>query len=543
MTTPTPEQSAFIDAVGYTKDSLRLDAVAGSGKTTTLLRAAQLIAPTQRAIALAFNKAIAEELTKRFPPHIQCKTLNGVGHGVWMKHAGRRVLNARKLGDIVSEWVEKNCEGEEGQIMWAQLRAIATMVRSEGYIPRQWSGRTAIPAPEFTYDVFESFCDRCEIVPSEVLANGVEQIILTSIGRAFSTDIDFDDQIYMSTYFAPADAWPNYDIVMVDEAQDLSRVQHDMVERLGAKSRLIVVGDAHQAIYGWRGASCRSLDELETRFGLRRMPLTVSFRCPEAVIREAQKLVPHIQHHKTGGEVSHWPAIKRIKGDDEPNTWEPGWFTDDFAEGTVILCRNNAPLIRIGFGLVVQGRKVFFANKDQGVGLKKVIEGLPAGAPLQAALTDWYEEARDKLAAKRKFAQLDILEDKYEALEAIIAGAKARTAAEVIRGIEKLFLREPSPDAIELSTIHKSKGKEWHTVYLLMPELIPGKWIKEMEANGVPGAEDLLQQESNLKYVAITRALHTLVYLGMDREIEIYSKKSWAERTDDEAQPEEEESF
>ena len=53
------------------------------------------------------------------------------------------------------------------------------------------------------------------------------------------------------------------------------------------------------------------------------------------------------------------------------------------------------------------------------------------------------------------------------------------------------------------STIHKAKGLEADHVYFLRPDLVPAWWIKEPAA---------LQQEYNLRYVAITRAKQSLTY-------------------------------
>ncbi len=345
--------------------------------------------------------------------------------------------------------------------------------------------------------------------------------MLTSISEAFTSRIDFDDQIYMSTYFADLSAWPTYDVVLVDEAQDLSPMQHDMIERLGAKSRLIVVGDERQAIYGWRGASCHSLRELEERFNLVRMPLTVSFRCPTAVIKEAQKIVPHIQAFKPGGTVEQWGA-PAIKGDD-------GWTTDDIKLGSVILCRNNAPLIRLGFALIKRNIPCYFTGSDIAKGLKKIVQALPAGPNCLDDLRHWYDMEVEKLTAKKKYEWIDKVTDRFEALECIYYGAGCIDKRGLLLGIDKLFLRGPSAGAIELSTIHRSKGKEWRWVYFLNEHLIPGRWVAEAAAAGVPGSGDLLLQEDNLRYVAVTRALEALVYFTIGRDDEIVSKKDLEE--------------
>lgn len=522
MTNWTPEQAAFIAAVKDTTESLRLDAVAGSGKTTTLLHAARGLDPKLSIIALAFNKNIADELGKKFPSYVTCKTLNGVGHGVWAKHQGRKNLDSRKMADLTSKYCEQHLTKEENnEVMWNAIRTVVTRIKANGLVPMEWQDRLHRPAPILEVEHVEAILeahDMGELNPSFIFT-AARDIVLTSISEAYVSRIDFDDQIYMSTYFAPDECWPKHDVVMVDEAQDLSTVQHDMIERLGASSRLIVVGDERQAIYGWRGASCHSLSELTQRFGLRKMPLTVSFRCPEAVIKEAQAIVPYIKAVKPGGEVLR---LQSQKG-------EPAWFIEDIQRGSVILCRNNAPLIKTGFALITAGIPCFFTGKDMAAGLKKIVAAQPENVPVLSALANWYQEECDKLARKKKYDAIDRLTDKYEALESIYIGSRATNKTTLIRGIDALFLREPSPGAIELSTIHKSKGKEWKTVYFLNENLLPGKWIVESVSNGTPGAEDLLLQAHNLRYVAVTRALERLIYIYLGKDEQVWTHAEWQE--------------
>ena len=527
MTNWTIEQSAFIDAARNSEDSLRLDAVAGSGKTTTLLQAAKGLPAHQSIIALAFNKKIADDLSKKFPSRIVCKTLNGVGHQVWLKAQGKRNLDTRKMGDLTSKWCDKNLTKEESEILWNQIRVVVTAVKSMGFVPQEWEHKLYKPAPVITEEVIESICDSQDIGYVKLHYLAAKEIMLSSISEAFTTRIDFDDQIYMSTYFAPDECWPVFDVVMVDEAQDLSRVQHDMIERLGGNSRLIVVGDERQAIYGWRGASTNSLNELTERFGLIKMPLTVCFRCPEKVIKEAQRLVPHIKAAKPGGTVHIWETSRERDEDGKALESGPAWFVDDFVRGSVVLCRNNAPLIKLGFAFIRYGIPCYFTGKDLSAGLKKIVEGLSDSIPPLDALQDWYDSEYARLMEKKKYDQIDRLGDKFDALHAIYTGSDATSKITWIRGIDKLFMREPSPEAIELSTIHKSKGKEWEVVYFLNEHLLPGKWIAEAAAKGVPGADDLLLQEDNLKYVAITRALDTLVYFTLGKDEKVFSKADW----------------
>ncbi|MHA2303724.1 MAG: UvrD-helicase domain-containing protein, partial [Candidatus Thorarchaeota archaeon] len=83
-----------------------------------------------------------------------------------------------------------------------------------------------------------------------------------------------------------------YENVIVDEAQDLSVMQHRIVEKsVKHGGRIIAAGDIHQAIYGWRAAASDSIPQLIEKFHLEELDLTVSFRCGTRIIEEAQAIV------------------------------------------------------------------------------------------------------------------------------------------------------------------------------------------------------------------------------------------------------------
>src|SRR5712692_8017179 len=103
MHTPTAEQQAIIEAARNDTRSILVRAFAGCAKSTTLEMLAKALAPSP-SLALAFNKKIALDLEKRFPPHFVIKTLNSLGHSAWSNAIGKRlVLDDKKLGKLVTE--------------------------------------------------------------------------------------------------------------------------------------------------------------------------------------------------------------------------------------------------------------------------------------------------------------------------------------------------------------------------------------------------------------------------------------------------------
>ena len=495
----TPEQSAFLTEVAETSTSIRLDAVAGSGKTFTLLEAANRIDPSEATIALAFNKKIQEVLSSKFPSHVECKTFNGLGSMVWSRTKGRLPLNPRKIGMLTSDYCKLHDMGED----WHHIKNLATQLKSSGVIHPLVAEKVAGEARCLSNEEIVDLAEYHDIEVNKDILDAAMVVLLESTKEAINKRIDFDDQIYMSTYFAPDKVWPKYDNILVDESQDLSEMQHDMLERLMHEdTRLIIVGDPHQAIYGWRGASAESMDVLQERFGLKKMPLSVCFRCPPEVVKVAQESVPHIKP---------WPG--KASGTVETlEDWEP----EDLKLGSVVLCRNNAPLVGLAFRLLEVDIPAYFAGRNLAVGLKKIVDEVGGGS-LANALDDWRGRKLSLAVANQNFDKADKIEDQYEVLECIREGRKAENKAELKQGIDYLFRKEYSPDAIELSTVHRSKGKEWNTVYFLNPHLIPGRWVQKAFEEGKSCGPWMMEQEDNLRYVCVTRSLNELFYITQER--------------------------
>ena len=96
--------------------------------------------------------------------------------------------------------------------------------------------------------------------------------------------IDFNQKHY--------DLMPKFDVVIVDEAQDLSWLQWKMVERIITNAkRVYVAGDDDQAIYRWAGARPEYLMNME---GTRTI-LNKSYRLAESIHAKANRLIKRVQ--------------------------------------------------------------------------------------------------------------------------------------------------------------------------------------------------------------------------------------------------------
>ena len=457
--TPTNEQLAIINAALTGEDNLLLSALAGCAKTTTLELIMAKIPPTD-ALYLAFNKRTAEEAKAKLPSWVTVKTLNALGHAAWAKKTGRRRLevSSSKLFDLARDMFEGDFK--------PTLRAVA-MAKNLGVTNKRAQTSCAQWGDVECDDEFD--------------LSDAKALLKISIEEAFAGNLDFNDQIYMSACYGGA--FDKYPLVFVDEAQDLSPVNLEMLKRVIGK-RLIVVGDAHQSIYAFRGADSKALERLKSQYSMLELPLTTNFRCSKAVVKYVNQTVPELNYcdGAADGEVIDLADASTLK----------------FPADSAILCRNNAPLFKIGLSLIKQQQNItYFGSNAIQRSIKKMLamlgsddeDGLGNIATLESSLKRNYSEAR-----------IDTALDKLDCCKILLAGS---TIGEAKRKLNQLCAKKTAE--ISLSTGHRAKGFEWENVYILDRHLIPSKYATSKEH---------LDQESNLLYVLCTRARVNLTFIA-----------------------------
>jgi DNA helicase-2/ATP-dependent DNA helicase PcrA len=484
---PSAFQEAIYSATRETSDHILIEGVAGCGKTTTIIEATQFCA--EPVMFLAFAKANADDVKGKILVG-EAKTLNSLGNKMWWMNCRGARMDIDKLDKICHMLMSPEQQRKYGYL----TRRIIQTAKYSGV------GLDGRPEPQnFEHFITNGDWDIDDAEVSQV-AELVCKVFVTSVSDM--STYDFDDQIYGPIFHR----WdfPNFGTVLVDEAQDLNRIQHLFVEELvKAGCRLIAVGDRHQAIYAFRGALTNSMDELKAQFKMYELPLSVCYRCPTSVISEAQKFVPHIQARPGApeGYVLHRSKAETALGDDDPDIKDPELFPDDW----LILCRNNAPL----FSCImrhVRARKPCRVKSNVLDGLASFIKKFRTDSPqmLLMKVAAWLEKERLAAEAKGLDWKIAALEDKANTLNFLAEGFS--TVSQMLDLLRTLQEGKVGPI---FSTIHRAKGLEAEHVYFLRPDLVPGWWIKEKEA---------LQQEYNLRYVAVTRAKQSLTY-GLSQDI------------------------
>lgn len=479
---PTPEQQLIIDAAKSTKDNLVIEALAGAAKTTTLTMIAKAL-PNTPILAIAFNKRIAEEMVKRLPANATSKTLNAVGHRAWSDQIRKRlILNKDKTYEnfkALTDELKASRQFEERALLFDQQGDTLKAVRNAktwGWVPEQLGNKSLISDEEFEERIGG-------VIDDDINLPLVKELVIKGIQQAYQGLIDFDDQIYMPTLFGGQ--WPKFPLVMIDEAQDLSPINHAMLSRL-VTQRLVAVGDPYQSIYGFRGAQSDSMNALAVQYNMTRLSLSVSFRCPIKVIEKARSRAPHMQ----------WPEWA-VPG--EVNQLER-WTAESIPDHAAIICRNNAPLMHIALELLKDGRGAQLVGMDLGPQLVKMLKKM--GDPsltceeVHIKIEEWKNE---RLKKGKNIASIT---DKAECL-AVFADF-GTTLGGAIAYAEHIF---SAHGLIQLLSGHKSKGLEWDVVYHLDPWRIPGKFAN---------SEEEREQEANVRYVIETRPKQVLNLVTSD---------------------------
>jgi len=500
MTNFTTEQQAFIKEVSTGDQGIDLTAVAGSGKTTTMIEAASKLAedkPFTKVAAVAFNKKIADELSVRMDAGVTCKTMNAIGHGAW----GRRLqgkslnLNTKKFWDALANTEGKDYRLEEEIEDLPKLVSLAKMncfLPSEG--PEASYG--ANPSKEDWETIIDHF-DLCiEDESINYAINMANENLVEQIDMGFAGEIDFNDQLYMSVCFGGI--FPKFDRVMIDEAQDISGIQRKMLSEMLSKNGLLhAIGDPNQAIYGFRGAAHDSMDLLKDEFDTDTMHLTYSFRCGSKIIEIAKRYVPQIKP----GPDAHTGSVNYISKDFSLTSMKPG---------DVVVCRNTRPLVSLAFKMIRRDIPCYVLGRDIGSNLIGLIRQVKAH-DLDSLLENMNDWRRDKIAKYRRLGKDEMIEavnDRAETLIAIVEDLEPGEDLTALREkIKQMFsdMRADTNKLIILCTIHKAKGLEWDHVYFLDSDLLPSRYARQKWQ---------LQQEDNLFYVAVTRAINELTFIN-----------------------------
>ncbi len=486
---------------------------AGTGKTTTLIEGLKKvkgfpvsITPSDQQAAIweemckspasssagfvAFNKSVAMELKAKVPKNCAAMTMHSLGRRAIVKAFGQLELDNGRVADFISEELEEDIRilrrskpdlvtGTESLVRLCKLNLV------DYTSPAFYTALDNLVA-HYDVDLGKYRRDIYELVP----------IILERCKNPADGRMDYNDMIWLPVVL---DLKINpFDLLLVDEAQDLNRCQQELAKRAGR--RLILCGDPKQAIYGFAGADVTSIPRMQsyletTDRGCEVLPLNVTRRCGKRIVGEVVHIVPDFHAMPDAHEGN-------VTGD----VYDGDRYHRNVGPEDMILSRVNAPLVSQCLRFIRAKRKARIIGRDIGDGLVNLVKSLrPLGVgDLKVRAKEWYE-AEVKAENERKTpreSRLISLQDRYQCL--LVFCRDVNSIQEVIDSIHAIFTDET--DGIRLSSVHRAKGLEADRVFILEPKgaemphpMASSDWQKE--------------QEMNLIYVARTRAIQELVYV------------------------------
>ena len=273
-----------------------------------------------------------------------------------------------------------------------------------------------------------------------------------------------------------------YDHILVDEAQDTSQEQWEILRPLIAHCRTsLVVGDVNQSIYEWRGASASSMMNLGFLRDSITFRMTKSFRNPQAVAALANEICVD----KSSKITTDKEGSVQIRPFDTHEA-EIDWVFKNLKLGDVVIARTNAILEQMEQKLLDSNIPYNGSSfqKDQ-----HIID-LVDYCREHRQSTGLVEKLKTDFLSLRKYSKLEL-----EDLNYFIIKIKERGCGFLLRD------RFESKHCVTLSTGHSAKGLEWDRVFLIGMDqkTMPHRLVKDQK------------EELNLFYVMITRARKDLI--------------------------------
>ncbi len=453
---------------------MQLNAYAGTGKTSTLELYARAF-PKLRFLYLCFNRDNAREAQQRFPGYCECSTIHSKAwHAVGRNF--ERVANPRPR------------EVMEVFRLAASFLAVYVLDTLNAFLHSA--------DPEIDWQHVRTSPETPERQRTRI--RSVARKLWEKMQDPADATVPISHDGYLKLWALQKPRIENYDVIFLDEAQDTNPVTLEIVlEQVAQKSAgLVLVGDTHQSIYRWRDA----VDAMEQASGMAnfRFPLTESFRFGGGIAHDATILLNELKGDR----------VKLVgRGDSSGKS-------SSFA----VLGRTNATLIAAAVEKALDGIPIHFsattaqANWDPFTPYK-----------FQMTLDVYHLWSKQRHLVRdpyiKKFSSFDEVEEHARGEGTGGHGRDVELALQIefvkeqgddIPGLLELLRKQscgPNEAKLAFSTVHRAKGKEWDAVRLLDDFLDPND--EEFLKKGDP---EVVAEESNILYVAVTRARKKVMY-------------------------------
>lgn len=492
--TPSRYQQAIYDWIENGSGNAVVEAVAGSGKTTTILDSLYLT--SGKVLFTAFNTHIAAELQKRSPSHVRVMTLHKLGLLTIHRSIGGCEVDADslKLNTLLELQFPDSENMDRTREMRSVMKRLVSMAKS-----------TLIDTndPEAVFEMADHFrigSENLDDADMIEICREVPAIMELCLGD--TSKIDFDDMTWIPVVRNMS--VEKFDWVFIDECQDMNRCQLELIMRAGgSRTRFVCVGDRNQAIYGFRGADTRAIESTIERLNARVFPLSITYRCPVQHVTLAKSIVSEIEPRPGApeGVVGHMqlaPAVRLM------TQWD------------LVLCRTNAPLIRVAFSLIRAGKKAVIRGRDIGAGICSLIRRIARKKLSAMSVENFLEKVdlhyrRELLKLKTAKKSTVTLSDQIETIK--VLSEDVTDLQELLNKTLSIF--DDKAQGVVCSSVHKAKGLEAERVFVVSPELMPHPMAEQPWE---------MEQEMHIKYVALTRSKNEMYFVTMPEIQKVYEE-------------------
>ena len=466
----TDEQRAICEIARERNDNLalKIQAFAGTGKTTTLMAIAQAC-PHSKFLYVVFNRAAAESARARMPSNVEVRT----AHSIAYRKVGRQ-FDAR-LTQRPWSWLAFMRE-KMPKALNAVARGGRTRSAAGALIIKTLEHFLRTTDREIGLNHVPSWCDDALTSSTADAACDLWDAIRDPNGTAPVSHDCYLKLFYLGDHqIAGADR-----TLMLDEAQDADPVILGLVQ--SHPGPRVLVGDSYQQLYQWRGAvNALGNAQIETAV----MPLTQTFRFGSGAARWANRVLELLEESHRIRPARH--ATSATVSDDNRNV-------------DAILARTNAGALDEAVKVLERGRKVYVMG-----GAEPLVRLIESAWKLRSGKKGNGELAVFSTWDELKSAAQGNRSDDYgdPALQILVRLIEER-GSRVLSMCSRLreCVESPEHAQVTISTVHKAKGLEWSRV------LVAGDFNPFIRREHGVVRRDL--EEACVIYVALTRAREQL---------------------------------
>ena len=479
----TDEQQQVFRSTG----NIKINAIAGSGKTTTVIEYARTRPANSRILYLAFNKSVKLEAMEKFREkgldNVQVETAHSLAYRAIVPGSRYRV---RPQGYKTHEITELlGLKGDQDKhtkyIIGNHINKFIAYFCNSDKPKVQDLNYLDVVHEDKAYQLVDKFYDYIE---------NQTRVLLAKMDKG---EIEITHDFYLKKFQLSGPQLP-YDYILFDEGQDASAAMLDVF--LKQKAVKVIVGDTHQQIYGWRYA-VNSLEK--TDFPTSR--LSTSFRFGKDIAQLAMKILQWKEH------LGEYQSLK-ITGDGAVNK----------TSTKATIARTNLGLLLRAIEYVTTELKVKHIYFEGNINSYTYAE---EGASLYDVL-NLYNHNREKIRDKlvREMNDIDELEDYIKktgdnqmGLLVEIVKEYGNEIYDILRQIKEKHVENDQRHKAEMvfSTVHRCKGMEYDEVHLVNDFMTEQKLMDLVEDNDSETLDiSRLNEEINLLYVAATRTRQAL---------------------------------